>query len=256
MSISIHPICFSDNFIWCIHNNQHACVVDPGNADVVIGYLESKHLILKDILITHHHSDHTAGIQQLVTHYQNVTVYGPKNASIVGITNTVSEPDSFLLSSLNENVTVVETPGHTLDHISYIMNKHIFCADTLFSGGCGRLFEGSAKQLYSSIQKLLRYPDENLLYCGHEYTLSNLRFAKHIEPNNPDIQGYINHVKALRSQNKASLPTSIELEKKINPFCRAHLPVLKERVAALTQSPLPLENSECFRLLRNLKDSF
>ena len=255
MSFNIFSIPFSDNYIWALVCDMSCVIVDPGQAQPVIDFLEMKRLNLDAILVTHHHFDHIEGVLPLKAKYPNVNVYGPRGDQIEGLDKHVSEGDRFILTEIKQEISVLETPGHTLDHLTYVCNGHIFCGDTLFSAGCGRLFEGTPAQMYLSFQKLLAFPDKSLLYGGHEYTLSNIAFARHIEPDNLILKQEEARIKALCESNTPSLPTSIALEKKINPFVRvneADIKAIAERKAGkLLEKP-----EDVFAILRVWKDSF
>ena len=171
--ISLVPIAaFTDNYIWCLHNTHDAIVVDPGDAEPVLAFLKKHQLALKAILITHHHHDHTGGIAKLVSANPGMPVIGPRGNHIRGITKSVSQGDTVQLPVLSLNFQVMEVPGHTLDHIAFFGHGIVFCGDTLFSAGCGRLFEGSPEQMLHSLNKLKRLPDDTLVCCAHEYTLA------------------------------------------------------------------------------------
>jgi hydroxyacylglutathione hydrolase len=249
---------FNDNYIWLLHNEDRQCyVVDPGDPDVVEQYLEEHDFILQGILITHHHWDHTNGVEQLAQDH-DIPVYGPDNPAIKGITVPLVEGDTVTL--LNQSFTVITTPGHTLDHITYFSAPDdgvplLFCGDTLFSAGCGRLFEGTAAQMLTSINKLRILPGTTEVYCTHEYTLSNLNFALAVEPENKDIQNHQHQVVQLRDTQQPSLPSTIGLELKINPFMRTDQQSVVS--AALEHSRLAsLNDAEVFGTLRLWKDSF
>ena len=239
-----HIPAFQDNYIWAIENNKKITVVDPGDANAVLDALKKDNLMLEDILITHHHYDHTGGVSTLKDIMQG-QVYGPDNPAIAGIDIPLTEGES--METLGYSFEVIETPGHTLDHISFysLSNEVLFCGDTLFSGGCGRLFEGSYEQLYSSLQKLKRLPDKTKVYCTHEYTLSNLNFAIN-QIADEDIQIRKHEVEVLLKQGMISLPSTIGLEKNINLF-------LGDKVPAdlINKSPI-----EIFTELRIRKDNF
>ena len=214
--LSITPIpAFSDNYIWAIHNSTGCYVVDPGEPDAVLQFIAETGLTLAGILITHHHFDHTGGIKSL-TAENSIPVYGPDNQKIDGITRQVKNGDNITI--LGCSFSILATPGHTLDHIVYFSNNNsnpiLFCGDTLFSGGCGRLFEGTPEQMQQSLDKLADLPENTQVFCAHEYTRANLAFAATIEPENTDIQARISDVDQLRQQNRPSIPTSIGLEKK------------------------------------------
>ncbi len=245
---------FENNYIWLIMNRTRDTViaVDPGDASPLFDYLNLKQVKLEAILITHHHRDHTGGINKLKKQY-DVKVYGPQHESIDGVSDGVAEGSCIEFPFLASSFSILDIPGHTLGHIAYYVPGSLFCGDTLFSAGCGRLFEGTAEQMYQSLQKIAALPEDTTLYCTHEYTLQNLKFAQLIEPHNVDIQVKINHVQALRQANLPSLPALLSEEKKINPFLRCHIP---EVVANAEQYAGSAFNSavDVFRALRAWKD--
>ena len=256
-TLVIHAVpIFKDNYIWLIRESvtNKVIAIDPGEAHTLQNFITTNHLDLAAILITHHHADHTNGIQELINH-SPVPVYGPNNPSIRGITNPVQEPDTIVFPFLAEPFSVLNTPGHTLDHISYLFSGMLFCGDTLFSAGCGRLFEGTAEQLFHSLQKIAALPDDTKIYCTHEYTLQNLLFAQAVEPKNPNIQTKIDQVKVLRANNQPSLPSCLRNEKKFNPFLRCNN---KEIIASVErQVGFKLDNIiDVFKQLREWKNNF
>lgn len=246
---------FDDNYIWCLHDDKHAIVVDPGEASPVISTLEEKQLTLTNILITHHHYDHTGGIKDLIEAYPNAVVYGPKNPKIDGINHYLSDGDKVSLLSPKIELQILETPGHTMDHIVYFNEDILFCGDTLFSAGCGRMFEGTPDVFHNSLQKLARLPDKTKVYCTHEYTLANLAFAVHVDPNNQALSEYHEWAKAKRNNSQITLPSTIAEQNSINPFLRSNDPVLKQNIEKImnlsTQSDV-----EVFAALRSCKDNF
>lgn len=262
--VNITPIkAFSDNYIWAITNKQVATLVDPGDASVCIEFLEKNTLTLTSILITHHHSDHTGGINQLVDYCQqkkwSLTVYGPANENIPQCDVKLNENDSVVLDELNINFRIIDLPGHTAGHIAYFASDHVmpilFCGDTLFSAGCGRLFEGSPEQMLNSLTKLANLPENTQVYCTHEYTQANLAFALTVEPNNQALVTYNKKVNELRSKGYATIPSTIELEKQINPFLRCY----KQSVQASAQQFATDSNGtpqDTFTTIRRWKDQF
>ncbi|GIU44765.1 hydroxyacylglutathione hydrolase [Shewanella sairae] len=249
---------FNDNYIWALQTEQNSgvYVVDPGDAQVVIDYLNDIKQPLLGILITHHHQDHTGGIAQLLNHYgAQIAVYGPQAEHIAGINQPITDETEIKLQGTALAAKVQQVPGHTLGHITYLIEDVLFCGDTLFSGGCGRLFEGTAEQMHQSLSQLSLLADNTRVCCAHEYTLANLKFANTVEPNNPVLAQYMLDATALRAQNKPTLPSSIALEKAINPFIRVNSTEIRQNLAAKFQQPI--ESSEqSFALLRHWKDIF
>ncbi|MGH1461754.1 MAG: hydroxyacylglutathione hydrolase [Neptuniibacter sp.] len=255
---NVTPIpAFNDNYIWAIAlpDNNKIAVVDPGDATPVLNYLQSNQLELAAILITHHHNDHTGGVDQLRESF-NVPVYGPASSPFAGITNPLSNDDK--ISLFGNVLSIKEIPGHTLDHISYFSDQtqpQIFCGDTLFLAGCGRLFEGTAKQMLSAMAYFKTLPENTEVYCTHEYSLANLAFALAVEPNNRSIAEAIQNCESMRQQDIPTLPSSIAQEKQINPFMRTqHADVIS---AAQKFSGAALnEEVEVFASIREWKNQF
>jgi hydroxyacylglutathione hydrolase len=256
-TLSILPIpILRDNYVWVIINQEKrlAVVVDPGHADPITAYLKAHHLTLSAILITHHHWDHVHGIGDLVKTYQ-VPVYGPGKENIPGLTQPLRDGMEVMLSHMKLKFTILEIPGHTLGHIAYYAPGILFCGDTLFAGGCGRLFEGTAKQLYTSLKKLSNLPDTTKVYCTHEYTLSNLRFASQVEPHNEHINQRLEDNIQLVSQGAATLPSLLKDERLTNPFLRCDSPEIKASVEKWAGKPLA-SRLDIFTHLRQWKDAF
>ncbi|MFZ3017766.1 MAG: hydroxyacylglutathione hydrolase [Gallionella sp.] len=214
-----------DNYIWAIHNDTHAVLVDPGEAAPAREFIETRGLKLEAILCTHRHHDHIGGIAKLRGVY-NVPVYGrrhPGTQRIAGnphITDDLREGDRLHPEALGLDFDILEIPGHLEDHIAYLAPGMLFCGDVLFGAGCGRNFEGTLAQLHDSLQRLARLPDDTRVYSAHEYTAANLRFALACEPDNPAIQRRIEATRQLRNAGQPSLPSTIALEKATNPFLR------------------------------------
>ncbi|MBV1789167.1 hydroxyacylglutathione hydrolase [Marinobacterium sp. D7] len=220
---NVAPIpAFRDNYIWALQGDQpgQVAVVDPGDAAPVEQYLAQNNLSLAAILITHHHPDHTGGVDDLTAH-RGIPVYGPENSPFNGITHQLS--DNMQIELLGQRLEIRAVPGHTLDHISYFQpgeQPQLFCGDTLFLAGCGRLFEGTPAQMHDAMNYFASLPDATLVYCTHEYSLANLMFAKAVEPKNPAIDAIIEQCKVQREQDRPTLPSTIGSEKRINPFMR------------------------------------
>ncbi len=226
---------FSDNYIWMVHDGRNAVVVDPGDADVVRLALQQRQLGLQAILVTHHHPDHTGGVQALRDCLQG-PVYSPARERTPEPRVTVQ--GGQVIEVLGQTVRVMDVPGHTAGHIAFLMepieqDPILFCGDTLFSGGCGRLFEGTAAQMHHSLSTLAALPGRTRVCCAHEYTVSNLRFARTVEPSNAELSDYQARCIDLRAQGAPTLPSSIDIERRINPFLRCHEPEV--RASALAQ---------------------
>lgn len=238
--IEITPIlAFNDNYIWMIANptSQQVWIVDPGQAAPVIAALEKKHYSPTGILVTHHHFDHTGGIEQLVKQY-DCPVYGPTNDPITICSHRLTEQDTLSFPDTDLHFSVLDIPGHTKGHIAFFGGGLLFCGDTLFTGGCGRLFEGTPAEMVQSLTKLSQLPPNTRVYCGHEYTLANLAFAKIIEPDNFDIEQRIHDTKKLRAQNLPTVPSTIKIELATNPFLRCDQPVVIQAAEKYAQKKL------------------
>jgi hydroxyacylglutathione hydrolase len=256
MSVSVFPIkAFNDNYIWCLHNQTHCTVVDPGDAAPVLAYCQDNQLTLSAIIITHHHWDHTGGIDALLAAFPNIPVYGPQNKNIKQITVRLSQGDDMELAKLGIKFSILEVPGHTLDHIAYYGDIGLFCGDTLFSAGCGRLFEGTPQQMYTSLVKLTTLPADTEVFCAHEYTMANIAFAETVEPNNQALVGYKHWANKQREKNTPTLPSSIQRELAVNPFLRCHSAELVTNVSQNMGSTLASEQA-VFASLRSWKDNF
>jgi len=245
--------CLSDNFGYLIHDpvSKATASIDAPEAGPIIKALQREGWQLTDILVTHHHADHVGGIAELKTKYDcRVVAPHDKTAAIPQVDERVKEGDTVMVGTLTARV--LETPGHTLDHISYVFDDAhaLFAADTLFSIGCGRVFEGSYPMMWESLLKLRALPDDMRLYCGHEYTASNVRFALTVEPGNPDLKARAAEVTRLRAENKPTVPTLIGDEKKANVFLRADVPAVAAAVGLAGKSP-----AEVFGELRERKNN-
>ena len=249
--LTITPIlALTDNYIWLLHTNTHAICIDPGEAAPVLDYLQRHQLSLQHIWVTHLHHDHTGGIAELQQAFPDCIVYG--NDDIPTATQQVGEGSQIHWGEHTASVWTVA--GHTDKHLAFILpidgQNHVFCGDTLFSAGCGRVFTGTMEQLYHSLQRFNALPADTLFYPAHEYTAANLRFAAHIEPDNPHIQTALANSLAL-----PTLPTHLAHEQHINPFLRLSQPLLQQRVAMLIGEACPTELT-VFTALRTLKNQF
>ncbi len=254
--IDVHGVsAFDDNYIWLPGRpaGDTVAIVDPGDADPVMEFLDETRLRPEAILITHHHGDHTGGIRELLSRY-TLPVFGPQGESIAGVTHRVGDGETVTLPESSLTFQVLETPGHTRGHVCYTGHGVLFCGDTLFTAGCGRLFEGTAEQMYRSLSRLAELPDETLVYCAHEYTLANLGFARVAEPDNPDIRDRQREAERLRAAGKPTVPSLLGLEKRTNPFLRSSVPALARAAAGYAGRPLP-EPAEVFATVRAWKDA-
>jgi len=242
---------FSDNYIWVLHQQNNAIAIDPGDAAPLIKFLDTHQLSLDAVLITHWHQDHTGGVEALRRHFPQLRVIGP--ATVAQVTEPVAEGD--MLDLLHHRFSVMAVPGHTLDHLAYYGAPCLFCGDTLFAAGCGRLFEGNAAQMYASLSRLAALPPETLVYPAHEYTLGNLAFAQAVEPSNNDIKQRYSSEKAKRDKGLPTLPSTMALEQASNPFLRTGFNNV-QTAAAGHSGQKTSEASEIFAALRTWKDGF
>lgn len=249
--LEIFPIpAFSDNYIWLIKRGMQAAVVDPGDATPVMETLNRLSLQLDAILVTHHHSDHIGGVPDLLRHYP-VTVYAPKHGHYDFPHSPVADNDAVRLASLDLELAVMEVPGHTLDHVAYYGANSVFCGDTLFAAGCGRLFEGTPAQMYTSLQRLAALPADTQVYCTHEYTEHNIRFARMLDPDNTILARRQDEAAAIRQLGQPTLPSNVALELATNPFLRCG--------TAAIQAAAGLKNADAaqvFRTIRQLRNHY
>jgi hydroxyacylglutathione hydrolase len=256
--LNVRPVgAFSDNYIWLIDSpSAHGRVlaVDPGDAAPVIAELERSGATLAAILLTHHHLDHIGGVPELLRRAA-VPVIGPHDTRIAQRTRAVRDGERCDLPDLGLSFEILEIPGHTLSHIAFCGHGALFCGDTLFSAGCGRLFEGTPEQMNDSLTKLRKLPPETQVFCGHEYTAANLRFALTVEPANRAALEYQARVERLRAQGKPTLPSTLDLESQVNPFLRCNEPAVIKAAEAHAGHSLP-DPTAVFGVLRAWKDQF
>lgn len=256
MTTVLHVPALDDNYIWLVvvPGSDRALIVDPGDAEPVIEALAHHRLIPAAILCTHHHQDHIGGIDDLLARFP-LPVYGPATESIPHCRHPVRGGDHIAPAAVPLQFDVLDVPGNTRGHIAYHGHGLLFCGDSLFSAGCARLCEGTAEQMFTTLSRLGDLPDETAVYCAHEYTAANLRFAAVVEPDNADIRRHLDAVRELRVRHLPTLPSTLGLEKRINPFLRTHLPSV--RLAAEQHAGRKLETAlEVFTVIRRWKDDF
>jgi hydroxyacylglutathione hydrolase len=247
---------FNDNYLWLLQDGRRALIVDPGDAHPVLDVLQDRQLQLESILVTHHHPDHIGGVDTL-RDATGAKVFGPARESIPGPFTPLGNGDT--VQALGLDFQVIDVPGHTAGHIAFYTpdvdgRPLLFCGDTLFSGGCGRLFEGTPAQMLASLDRLAALPGDTRVCCAHEYTMSNLRFALAVEPDNSELIGYHARCTALRDSGRPTLPTSIAQELLINPFLRTRQPVIK--AAARRHDPAAHDDNTVFAAIRQWKNQF
>ena len=244
---------FKDNYIWLLRKGSAAVVVDPGDAGPVLAVLERERLTLTAILITHHHADHQGGVARLLAR-SPVDVFGPAMESITGLTRPLRGSETIRLDALDAGFQVLAVPGHTLGHIAYYGSGALFCGDTLFAAGCGRLFEGTAEQMHASLRRLSALPDDTQVYCAHEYTEANLRFALAVEPGNKVLRDRVDEVAVTRAKGYATVPSRLSEEKATNPFLRCTAPEVV--ASAQANGAQGRDSLAIFAALRGWKDYF
>ncbi|MFV0477728.1 MAG: hydroxyacylglutathione hydrolase [Parahaliea sp.] len=261
--LSISPLpAFNDNYIWLLHDGTHAVVVDPGDAAPVQAALAAQVLQLIGIVITHHHPDHTGGLAQLLAQW-SVPVFGPDNEAIAGISQALRDGDSIEL--LGHRCDAIAVPGHTLDHMAFFIPSVdeqpplLFSGDTLFAGGCGRVFEGTHEQMYQALMRLAALPPQTRIFCAHEYTQANLAFARAVEPDNTELAMREQEIIARRGRQEVTLPSMLSLELQTNPFLRCNSAALQKALqqqGRLATDPEQRSAESIFATLRTWKDNF
>jgi hydroxyacylglutathione hydrolase len=264
--VQIHGVpAFDDNYLWVIEDGRHAAVVDPGDEAPILDFLQSRGLDLTAILVTHHHGDHTGGVQALAAR-SSCEVFGPAGERIAGVTARLREGDRLAVPGLGLALSVLDVPGHTAGHIAYAGTggpdgaggaapPFVFCGDTLFACGCGRLFEGTPAQMLESLSKLARLPGTTLVYCAHEYTMGNIRFAEAVEPGNAKLAARKARDAALRANGRPTVPSTIADELDTNPFLRWDSPEVIASASRYAGRPLPTA-VEVFTAVREWKNTF
>jgi hydroxyacylglutathione hydrolase len=253
--ISVYPVrAFQDNYVWTLQRGGNAAVVDPGDAKPVLAYLKAQKLKLTAILNTHHHADHVGGNAELLEHYA-VPVYGPYDERIPTVTHRVREGDRFTLAEFGVEFQVFEIPAHTRTHIAFYGSGMVYCGDTLFACGCGRLFEGTPAQMHSSLAKLAQLPAATRVYCGHEYTLANIKFARAVEAGNAELAQWEAAAGALRARDEPTVPSTLAQEMRANPFMRCAEPAVAAAAAKHAGKPLT-DAVSVLGALREWKNNF
>jgi hydroxyacylglutathione hydrolase len=255
--LQVTPVqAFSDNYIWLIHSPRDprkVVAVDPGDAAPVHQALTDRGLQLSGIFMTHHHRDHVGGVVELLRQHP-VPAFGPAGEAVPGEPARLRDGEAASLEALGLEFRAIDVPGHTAGHIAYVGHGALFCGDTMFSAGCGRLFEGTAEQMTASLAKFAALPDETLVYCGHEYTVNNLRFALAVEPDNEESAAYLEECRQKRARHEATVPSDIRRERNVNPFLRCHRQTVKQ--AAEARAGRALNPVEVFAVVREWKDGF
>jgi hydroxyacylglutathione hydrolase len=244
LQLDMIPI-LTDNYVWVLHDHRSCVLVDPGEAAPILAWLTEHRLTLVGILITHHHNDHCGGLDGL----PSVPTYGPAHPALAQCVQSVEDHDVLHFAPLDLNLTVIATPGHTLSHLCFYGADILFCGDTLFSCGCGRLFEGTAAQMLASLTRLSQLPDATQVCCTHEYTLANLAFARDLEPEHAPLRAWEAEAQALRRARQPTLPVRLGDEKRRNPFLRCHEGGLQHQLGCT-------DTLNTWSALRGLKDTF
>ena len=254
-SLEVLPIpAFEDNYLWLLHDGRDAVVVDPGDAVPVEATLAQLGLTLRAILVTHSHGDHVGGIAALLAEWPDVPVYGPAREPVPGLTHAVGDGSRVSLRAPQLELEVLDVPGHTVGHVAYYGQNRLFCGDTLFACGCGRIDQPPAV-MYASLERLAALPGATQVYCTHEYTQANIRFALTVDPGNPALQARAAEVAALRDAGRVTLPSTLAIERASNPFLRCTEPAVVEAASRAAGAPLPTP-SAVFARLRAMKNVF
>lgn len=249
---------FDDNYIWLIHANKrgsenNVIIVDPGDEEAIMEAIERHQVTPNAIFITHHHGDHVGAVRALVARFE-IPVYGPANENIPCLTHPLSEDEQVELNDLELSFKIIDVPGHTRGHIAFYGHGSLFIGDTLFAGGCGRLFEGTPAQMQNSLAKLLELADETMVYCAHEYTQANLTFAIRVEPNNQALLARITETDAMRAERKPTVPSTLSLEKQTNPFLRFYEPSVVKAAEGFAGRKME-DTVDVFKTVRYWKDT-
>lgn len=247
---------FADNYVWVLEREgvDRVAVVDPGDASPVISALEDRGLEVAAVLVTHHHQDHVGGLSRIVRHFRPA-VYGSGDDSIAGVDHPVGDGDTVSIPDLDLDLGVVALPGHTMNHLGFVAPEIAFVGDTLFAGGCGRVFEGTPAEMHDSLMRLAALSPGTNAYCAHEYTIANLRFARLVEPENPALAVRLQAAEAARAEGRPTVPSTIAFERKTNPFLRCSKPAVVAAAEARAGRPLK-PGAEVFTVIRGWKDGW
>ena len=255
--LNVEPVpVLADNYVWIIDDGTDAIVIDPGESVPVQAWLSDRGVRLRTILLTHHHPDHVAGVLELRQAWPDCQVFGPADDRIAGIDHVVGDGDRIALDQPEVGFQVLAVPGHTLSHVAFHGEGMLFCGDTLFSAGCGRLFEGSPAQMLASLDRLGSLPDNTLVCCGHEYTASNCAFALTVEPDNAALETYAGSVALRRASGQSTLPSRIGLERAVNPFLRVDQASVRQWLRTATGLADGADRAQALAALRLAKDGF
>ncbi|MDR2093400.1 MAG: hydroxyacylglutathione hydrolase [Azoarcus sp.] len=255
-AFNVTPVPFArDNYLWLIDDGRYVVLVDPGEAAPALAALEKSALVPAAILLTHHHADHTDGVGEIVARYPSVPVYGPRGDDIACVDHPVADDDRIVIPALDLDLQVLDVAAHTRGHVAYLGHDMLFCGDALFSAGCGRIFEGSPLNLARALGRFACLDGDTKVYCAHEYTLANLAFSRAAEPENAARDRYAEYCEALRAQGKPTLPSTIAIERAINPFLRTYEEGVIAAVTARSGTP-PRDALACLAALRAWKDVF
>jgi hydroxyacylglutathione hydrolase len=245
----------TDNYVWTLDDRVQAVIVDPGESAPVESWLRGRSLRLSAIMLTHHHPDHVGGVPALQAAWPDARVFAPRDDRIAFASERVGDGDQVRPAGGLE-FSVLSIPGHTSSHVAFHGHGHVFCGDTLFSAGCGRMFEGTAAQMLESLDALLALPDPTNVCCGHEYTAANCRFALHVDPGNAHLTDHAARVERTRSEGRATVPTPLRLERRINPFLRIDSPAVRQALVRHRGLQPDASREEAFAALRSWKDVF
>jgi len=255
--LNLEPIpAFEDNYIWAVHDGRSALFVDPGEAAPILAWLAERRMHPAAVLVTHHHGDHCGGLAEILARYPGLPVFGPAHDDIAGVSRPVAEASRCRIDVLGLDFEVLAVPGHTVGHVAYLGHGWLFCGDTLFSCGCGKVFGSTPAALHASLVRIAALPPDTLVCCAHEYTLDNIHFALTVDPDNPDLLARQVSALALRQSGLPTVPTPLREELACNPFLRCHDPAVRGHLALLTGLDRSADDAAAFAAMRALKNAF